>query len=307
MLLVVVVLIYSLVGWVPSIIRISLESVSVLKVLPLTPVVVEGVFFVIPWLALSIHFSIKILALESIFIIVVAIAVRIAFLLFLLLLLEQLSLVVLLVVDGLEAGKSLVRCHASLSLQDVNHNAVRALLDSLPSQSCFFGETFLVAQCGFVREVIDTVQELASLPVLAVTLLVVLGAHLGLVVRWQVLLWHELFGGVRVGACTAVLAVAVHDDVAAHLSLFHLLDFLIELEPLLLVYELFLLRRPGGLPSEARYFIEIVLVVVMVVVVVVMVVIVMAFVRMGVIMGAVRDGGVNLLKLHWLHLLLSVV
>jgi hypothetical protein len=38
-----------------------------------------------------------------------------------------------------------------------------------------------------------------------------------------------------------------------------------------------------------------------------MVVIVVVVVCMGVIMGTGRDGGVNLLKLHWLHLLLSVV
>lgn len=78
---------------------------------------------------------------------------------------------------------------------------------------------------------------------------------------------------------------------------------MIELEPLLLVYELFLLRRPSGLTSEARYFIEVVLVVVMVV----MVVIVVAAVIMGVIMGAGREGGVHLLELHWLHWLFSVV
>jgi len=233
---------YSLVGWVPSIIRISLHSASIIKeVVPLPPIIV-GIFFVTPWLALSIHFSIKVLPwIGSILIEVVTIAVRIAFLLFLLLLLLELSLVVLLVIDGFEAGKSFIGCYASLSFQNVNHYAIRALLNSLPSESRLFGKSPLVAQVGFVREVIDTVKELTSLTIHAVALLLVLGAHLGLVVRWQVLFWHKLLGGVSVGAGVTVLAVTIHDDVSAHLSLFHLLDFLIELESFLLVHELLLL------------------------------------------------------------------
>ena len=57
----------------------------------------------------------------------------------------------------------------------------------------------------------------------------------------------------------------VHYDVSAHLSLFHLLDFLVELKSLLLVAEPLLLAWSGGITSEARSVILAVVVMVMVV------------------------------------------
>lgn len=195
---------------------------------------------------------------------------------FLLLLFLELGLVVLLVVDSFEARESFIRGYAAFTLQNVDHYAVGPLLDSLPSEAGFFSETSLVAEVSLVTQVVDAVKELASLTVHAVTLVLVLTAELGLVVRWQVLLWHQLVGVVGVGARITILAVMVHDYVPAHLSLLHLLDFLVELEPLLLVDELLLLRLSSGLTSEARHLIEVVLVV------------------------EVRVGRVHLLQLDWL-------
>lgn len=75
------------------------------------------------------------------------------------------------------------------------------------------------------------------------------------------LLWHQLVGGVGVRAGIAVLATIVHYDISAHLSLLHLLDFLVELEPLLLIDELLLLRLSSGLTGVAGHFIDVVKVV----------------------------------------------
>lgn len=202
-------------------------------------------------------FVVAVLALLAISV-KIAIAVRNAFALPLLLLLDQLSLVILLVVDLYKAGKPLVWGDASLALQDVDHDAVRSLLDPLEGEASLLGETSLVAEVGLVAEVVDAVEELASLSVHAVAFMLVLTAELGLVVRWQVLLRHELIHVVRVGAGIPVLAVLVHEDVPAHLRLLHLLDFLVELEPLFPVHELLLLRRSGSLTSEARDVIEVV-------------------------------------------------
>lgn len=256
-------------------------------------------YFVAPWLALSKSFGVVMVHWLSVPFIS-AIAVRKALLLFLLFLFEELCLVVLFIVDSFEARKPLIRGHTALSFENVDHYAVRALLDSLPSKSGFFGQTPLIADVGFVLKVIDTVQELAPLPVHAVALLLVLRAHLRLVVAWQVLLWHELVGVVGVGAGVAVLAVVVHDNISAHLRLFHLLDFLVELESFLFVHELFLLRLPCGLTSEARNFIQAIVVVVVVTIVAVIVVVVVTMVVMVVVVVVeTREGGVHLLEWHW--------
>tara|TARA_B100000780_G_C21009283_1_gene404096 strand:- start:514 stop:795 length:282 start_codon:yes stop_codon:yes gene_type:complete len=50
----------------------------------------------------------------------------------------------------------------------------------------------------------------------------------------------------------------VHDNISAHLGLFHFLNFLVELESLLSVNKSFLLGRPGGFASEIVLFIGIV-------------------------------------------------
>lgn len=63
-------------------------------------------------------------------------------------------------------------------------------MNSLEGEASFFGQTSLVAKVGFVTEVIDAVEELASLSIHAVTFLLVLRAELGLVVGWQVLFRH---------------------------------------------------------------------------------------------------------------------
>lgn len=56
------------------------------------------------------------------------------------------------------------------------------------------------------------------------------------------LLCYELVFVVGVGASITVFAVLIHDDVAAHLSLLHLFDFLVELMALLFALEVLLLR-----------------------------------------------------------------
>ena len=63
---------------------------------------------------------------------------------------------------------------------------------------------------------------------------------------------HELTHVVCIGAGVSILAVLIHNDVSAHFSLLHLLDFLVEFEALLLVDELLLLARPGGLTEAVK-------------------------------------------------------
>jgi hypothetical protein len=70
----------------------------------------------------------------------------------------------------------------------------------------------------------------------------------------------------------------VHDNVPAHLGLFHFLDFLVELKSLLSVDKLFLLGRPGGLASEIAKFIGSVRAAVMVMMVIMAVVVMMVVV-----------------------------
>lgn len=91
----------------------------------------------------------------------------------------------------------------------------------------------------------------------------------------------------------------VHENIPTHLSLFHFLDFLVELKSLLLVDELLLLGRSSGLASEATDIVSHVRVAVMLMmmIAVVMVVVVVIAVVMG-----VGHGGVNLGQLEWLLL-----
>lgn len=86
-------------------------------------------------------------------------------------------------------------------------------------------------------QVVDAVQELASLAILAVALLVELSADLGLVVAGQMGLLFELVARVSKGAGFAVGASSSFLHVAAHLGLSHLDDFLIEHLTLLLRLE----------------------------------------------------------------------
>ena len=172
-------LIYSIASLKPSVISL-MESASIVEVLPLLPAVVR-IYFVAPGFTLSELFS-GISLLSSVSIIEVCVAVCEGFLLFLEFLFLELSLVVLLVVDCFEAWKSFVRGDTTLSFQNVHHDAVGSLLDSLPGESCFLSKASLVAEFALITEVVDTVKELASLSILAVTLLLVLTAHLRLVV-----------------------------------------------------------------------------------------------------------------------------
>lgn len=64
-------------------------------------------------------------------------------------------------------------------------------MNSLPSKTGLFSQSSLVRDVALIIEIVDTVKELASLTVLAVTLFVVLSAELGLVVGWEVLLWYK--------------------------------------------------------------------------------------------------------------------
>lgn len=124
-------------------------------------------------------------------------------------------------------------------------------MNSLPSEAGLLSQASLVTKIGFISEVIYTVKELASLSIHAVALLHVLSAQFGLIVGWQVLLWHQLVHTVGVRARITVLTVMVHDNIPAHFRLLHLLDFLVELESLFPVNKLLLLCGPGGLAGNA--------------------------------------------------------
>ena len=88
----------------------------------------------------------------------------------------------------------------------------------------------------------------------------------------------------------------VHENIPTHLSLFHFLDFLVELKSLLLVDELLLLGRSGGLASEATEIVSHVRAAVMLMMMIAVVMVVIA-----VVLG-VGHGGVNLGQLEWLLL-----
>lgn len=176
----------------------------------------------------------------------------------LLVLLKELCLVVFLVVDLYEAWESGLWCHAAVPFKDVDHDAIGSLLDSLPCKSCLLFETTLVANVGFVTEIVDAVKELAPLAIHAVSFIMVLAAHLCFVVRRKVLLGHEFVHVVGIGASIAVFAVMIHKDIPAHLRFLHLLYFLVELEAFLAIHELFLLCCSRCLSSEARDIVEVV-------------------------------------------------
>jgi len=176
---------------------IGFEAVVVIKVLLLLPAIIL-IHFVTPWFALSLN--IRVLLLEFIVVIVkvVTITVRIAFILPFLLLFLELGLVAFLIVDFNEDWKSLIWSDATLSFKEVDHDAVRALLDSLPSETGFFSQSSFVAELALISQIIDTMEELASLSVHAVSIFVVLATELGLVVGWEMLLWHEFINVVSI-------------------------------------------------------------------------------------------------------------
>lgn len=77
----------------------------------------------------------------------------------------------------------------------------------------------------------------------------------------------------------------IHNDVSAHLSLFHLFDFLVEFISFLLVAELFLEAWSGGITMEAG-------------VIVLEIVAVMVVMMMMIVVAAVV--GVHFGQLEWL-------
>lgn len=101
-------------------------------------------------------------------------------------------------------------------------------------------------------------QELASLAILAEALLVELRADLSLVVARQVSLLLKLVARVSKRAAVTVMAGSKLLHVAAHLSLSHLDDFLVEHLTLLLGLEVSLaLVRAGSVNSSARHLHEV--------------------------------------------------
>ena len=62
-----------------------------------------------------------------------------------------------------------------------------------------------------------------------------------------------------IGAGISILAVAVHDDVPAHLSLLHFLYFLVELHSVFSVDELLLLSLSGSLTAAGATVTEYIL------------------------------------------------
>jgi len=115
---------------------------------------------------------------------------------------------------------------------------------SLLGKSGTFLEGLAVGQLGL--EVVDTVQELASLAVHANTIAVELGAELGHEVAWEMGLLLELVSTVCVRAGVTELAAAVHLEVSAQLGLLLALVLLFELVSFLSGGELLLLCSSGG-------------------------------------------------------------
>jgi hypothetical protein len=112
----------------------------------------------------------------------ITIAVRKDFELSFLFLLLELSFIVFFIVDFDKAGKPFIWGNTSLTLEDVDHDAVGGLLDSLEGKASFLGQTPLITQVGLVTKVIDAVKELASLTIHAVALFLVLATKFSFIV-----------------------------------------------------------------------------------------------------------------------------
>lgn len=167
-------------------------------------------------------------------------------------LLLELSLEVFLVINLFEAGKSGLGSAAALALDQVDPHEVGSLSlgDLLRSQHRESGtlvEPFHITD-GF-SPIVNGVQELASLPVVAIANggVMELGAQLSHVVAWHVLLLLELCDTVREGAVVPELALPEVDHVLAHLSLFLFFHVRVEFLPLLVVGEGLFVLFAGGL------------------------------------------------------------
>lgn len=160
------------------------------------------------------------------------------------------SLKIILVIHFFENFETLLRSHAALSVDKVDEDMVRALRNTVQGEASLFLKTASIGQ--LFPQVVDAVQELASLAILTETLLVELGADLGLVVTGKVRLLFELVARVSKGAGVAVMAASELLHVAAHLGLSHLDDFLVEHLTLFLRFEVSLaLVRASGVDSRA--------------------------------------------------------
>eukprot|EP00355_Strombidium_rassoulzadegani_P005535 CAMPEP_0168619228 /NCGR_PEP_ID=MMETSP0449_2-20121227/6489_1 /TAXON_ID=1082188 /ORGANISM="Strombidium rassoulzadegani, Strain ras09" /LENGTH=195 /DNA_ID=CAMNT_0008660147 /DNA_START=492 /DNA_END=1079 /DNA_ORIENTATION=- len=172
--------------------------------------------------------------------------------LFLLTLLSLVLNVRLLVIDHFEAFKSALGSPAALTGHKVGpenlgplHLADAHLLISLESESRSFLESLSVGERPL--EIVDAVEELTPVPIHANTLLVELGAQLGLEVGWHVCLLLQLVLTVGVGAARAILALAVNFEIPAKFGLLLALVLVLELVPLLVGLEVLLLGHPSGL------------------------------------------------------------
>lgn len=156
----------------------------------------------------------------------------------------------LLVVDLLEAGHPLIGGAASFAVfqvgpEDLGTGVAIDLLVPLLGESGAFRESLAVSQIPL--QVVDTVEELASLAVHANAIFMELLAQLGLEVRGHVRLLLQLLFSVCVGAGGTKLAFAIHLEVPAKLGLLLGLVGISELLPLFRALE-------GLLPGSSRSF-----------------------------------------------------
>lgn len=137
-------------------------------------------------------------------------------------------------------------------MNEVDEDMVRALGDAVKSEARLLMKTAAIGQ--LLSQVVNAVQKLAPLTVLAVALLVELRADLRLVVARQVSLLLELVAGMSKGAAITVVATSELLHVAAHLGLSHLADLLVEHLALLLRLEVSLaLVGAGSVDSSASH------------------------------------------------------
>ena len=168
----------------------------------------------------------------------------------------QICLKIILVIHLFEALETLLRGDAALAVHKVDENVVGALRNSVKGKTSLLVEATAIGQ--FLPEVVDAVQELASLAILAIALLMELRANFSLVVAGQVRLLLELVTRVSERALVAVVAASKLLHVAAHLSFSHLDDLLVEHLALLLGLEVSLaLARASGVDASVGHLHEV--------------------------------------------------
>jgi hypothetical protein len=78
------------------------------------------------------------------------------------------------IVNTFKAAQSFIRSNTAFSMNQIDKYAIRPLRNSLKSKSSFFLKPFLIAE--LISEIVNAVKELASFPIEAVALLLVLSA-----------------------------------------------------------------------------------------------------------------------------------